>query len=122
MVYKEVTKMNKNDESIVDGILKKDIYALNKLIGAYGSIVSTVLNESHESESIEKCTDDILMCLWKNMDCFSSERRNLKCWIIVICKNKALTYKRKLKKIKSNIDIDKVKIDSSINIEAIYKR
>ncbi|PJI09079.1 MULTISPECIES: hypothetical protein [Clostridium] len=29
--------MNENDEKIVDGILEKDMYALNKLIDAYGS-------------------------------------------------------------------------------------
>ncbi|PJI09077.1 MULTISPECIES: sigma-70 family RNA polymerase sigma factor [Clostridium] len=116
--------MEQNDEKIVEGILKKDMYALNNLIDAYGGIIhnvaASVLNESHESESIEECTDDILMCLWRNMDCFSKERGNLKCWIIVISKNKALTYKKKLKKLKRNIDLDKVKIDSSVNVEEEY--
>ncbi len=116
--------MNDNDKKIVDGILKRDMDALKELINVYGIIihnaVAAVLNESHESDGIEECTDDILMCLWRNMDCFSKEKGDLKCWIIVISKNKALTYKRKLKKFKSNIDIDIIKIHSSINIEEAY--
>lgn len=116
--------MNENDEKIVDGILKRDMDALKKLIDTYGSIIhnvlAAVLNESYENEGIEECTDDVLMCLWRNMDCFSKEKGNLKCWIIVISKNKGLTYKRKLKKLRSYIDIDTIKIHSSINIEEDY--
>ncbi len=113
--------MNENDENIVEGILKKDLRAFELLIETYGSImnniVASVLNESQESESIEECIDDILMCIWCNMDCFSKEKGNLKCWIIVISKNKSLTYKRKLKKNRITVDIDNFNIHSTINIQ-----
>ncbi|URZ14962.1 sigma-70 family RNA polymerase sigma factor [Clostridium felsineum] len=116
--------MDEKDEKIVDGILKRDVNSFNKLIDRYGSIihnvVRAVLNESHETTSVEECIDDILMCLWRNMDCFSKEKGNLKCWIIVISKNKALTYKKKLKKFRNNIDIDDLKVNSLVDIEDNY--
>ncbi|KHD38057.1 RNA polymerase sigma70 factor [Clostridium acetobutylicum] len=116
--------MNKVDEEIVEGILKRDLNSFNKLIECYGimihNVVTSILNKSHESQSIEECVDDILMCIWRNMDCFSKERGSLKCWIIVISKNKALDYKKKLKKIMNSIDIDNVKLNSLVDIEQDY--
>lgn len=114
--------MEIKDEEIIDGILKKDKYALTKLINKYGTIIHNtiffILKDDYES--INECEDDVLMCLWKNIDCFSKEKGNFKWWIVAIAKNKALTYNKRSVKSNNNIDIDNVKIKLNYDIEADY--
>lgn len=116
--------MEIKDEEIIDGILKKDKYAMTKLIDKYGSIIHNtvffILKENYENESIDECVDDVLMCLWKNMDCFSKERGNFKWWIVAIAKNKALTCKKQIKKSKDNVELDNAKIKAPYDIEEDY--
>lgn len=116
--------MDIKDEEIVDGILKKDRYALTKLIDKYGSliynVVKSVLRESYEHESIYECVDDVLMCLWQNIDCFSREKGNFKWWLIAVTKNKALTYKRKIKKTGNDVDVESATVKALEDVEAQY--
>ncbi|GFP75833.1 sigma-70 family RNA polymerase sigma factor [Clostridium fungisolvens] len=113
-----------NDKDIIQGILRKDTSALNNLIDKYGSIIynviASVLNGSHENSSIDECVDDVLLCLWNNIDCFSIDKGVLKNWIIVVAKNKALTYKKKLKKDLQNVELESTQINSNENIEESY--
>lgn len=116
--------MEIDDDEIIEGILKKDKFALRKLIDKYGcivyNVVHSVLKEGYENESIYECVDDVLMCLWNNMDCFSKEKGNFKWWLIAIAKNKALSYKKKIKKTSNNVDLEKIHIRSLVDIEESY--
>lgn len=116
--------MDEEDKKIIEGILKKDKFALTKLVNKYGStihnVVRSILKEDYESEGIDECIDDILICLWKNIDCFSEEKGNFKWWLIAVAKNRALSYKKSFKKSLNNVDIDEVKIASKDSVEAMY--
>ncbi|WP_032123271.1 sigma-70 family RNA polymerase sigma factor [Clostridium amazonitimonense] len=116
--------MDDKDKEIIKGIIEKDHKALECFILKHGSmiynVVSSVLNNSHERDSIDECINDILLCLWDNMDCFSVEKGNFKSWLICISKNKALDYKRKLVKSLDSTDIEDVQISSQSDIEENY--
>ncbi|SCJ32487.1 RNA polymerase factor sigma-70 [uncultured Clostridium sp.] len=87
----------------------RDKEALEIFIDDYSTlilkVITYILNESYEKEYIEECYDDVIMIILDKCSGFEY-KASFKTWVASIAKNKALDYKRKLKKYYSYDDID----------------
>lgn len=90
------------DESIVRGVIKREVTALDGLIRKYGNlvhyIVYSVLDVQHYRDSTDECVNDIYFAVWNNMDCYDPTKSSLKNWLASVAKYKAIDYRRKLQK------------------------
>ena len=88
-------------EKLIKLLIEKDKGALENFIDNYSNIIlkviTYVLNEPYEKEYIEECYDDVIMIILDKCNTFEY-KSSFKTWIATITKNKALDYKRKLKK------------------------
>lgn len=97
------------DTDIVLGIINKDEKALSELIKIYGKliygVINKILNSYVEINEVEECFNDILISLWRNLDCYDSEKGSLKNFLISVSKYKSIDYKRKLKKSNTELEL-----------------
>ena len=91
-----------DDKELVENLIKKDKQSFNVFMDKYSidilKTISYVLRESEEKEYIEECFDDVVIKIFDKCDNFKFES-SFRTWIMTIAKNKALDYKRKLKKL-----------------------
>lgn len=96
-------------EKLIPLLVDRDKAALEKFIDDYSSlilkVITYVLNEPYEKEYIEECYDDVIMIILDKCNSFEY-KSSFKTWVATITKNKALDYKRKLKKHYSYDEID----------------
>lgn len=96
-------------ERLIQLLIDRDKEALEKFIQDYSKLILKViiyvLNEPYEKEYIEECYDDVIMIILDKCSSFEY-KSSFKTWIATIAKNKALDYKRKLKKYYYYDDID----------------
>lgn len=80
---------------------KGDMKALRYFIDNYSKFIlktiSYILNNSYEAQFIEECYDDVIMIILKKCNSYEYNA-SFKTWIGTIAKNKALDYKRRIKK------------------------
>ncbi len=111
-----------NDKILVEKLIKKDKETFNKFIEIYSTdilkTISYVLNRPEEKEYIEECFDDVVVKIFSSCETFKFNS-SFRIWIIKIAKNKAIDYKRKLKKFHLETEIDD-KLKSEFNIEEKY--
>lgn len=109
------------DTEIVLGVVNKDEKALIELINIYGKliygVINKILNNYFEINEIEECFNDILLSLWRNLDCYNSEKGSLKNFLISVSKYKAIDYKRKLKKSRLNLEFKEELVTNTMEYE-----
>lgn len=92
-----------NDEMIMQKLQRKEQEVLSHIIDTYSKllwvIVGGILGKVGTTQDIEECISDIYLQVWNNPAAFNPEKGNLKTFIAVIAKNKALDLYRKLSKI-----------------------
>lgn len=112
----------KSDKELVKGLMLNDRKAFEEFVEIYSrdilKTISYILNDSSEKDYIEECFDDIIIQIWENSNKFKFEC-SFRTWVICIAKNKALDYKRKLKKHFVQVAIDET-ISDKINLENEY--
>lgn len=110
------------DEELVRNLINKEKHSFHEFINKYSvdvlKTIAYVLRESYESEYIEECFDDVIMKIFDSCHNFKFES-SFRVWIMTISKNKALDYKRKLKRLSKEIEINET-LQSEFNIEANY--
>lgn len=93
-----------NDLQIVDDIINKKETAMNHVMAQYAKlmwhIVQRVLKNIASSEDVEECVADIFIYLWQNPEKYDAKRGNLKMWLSVVAKSKAIDKYRQLSKTK----------------------
>lgn len=107
-----------NLENLIEGLQKNDPLAFENFVDEYSliiyKVVRGVLRESHEWEYVDECYDDVLMVIWQNINKYGN-----KCpfhlWVASVAKNKALDYKRKLKKSYNEVEI----MDNEVGSESV---
>lgn len=91
-----------NDAQIIRGVKSGNEAAINNAINKYSKlmwhIAGTVLKNVAPAEDIEECVADVFIYLWENPDKFSEQRGNLKSWLSMVAKSKAIDRYRKLSK------------------------
>ena len=104
-----------NDTQIIRGVKHGEESAINYAINKYSKlmwrIAGTVLKSVASVEDIEECVADIFIYLWKNPDKFDEQRGNLKSWLSIVAKSKAIDRYRQLFK------ANEVSLDEEILIE-----
>lgn len=86
----------------MDAIKAGDEQAMQKVIFRYSrllwSIVGAVLSQVGTAEDIEECVADVFIDVWEHPQRYDESRGNLKAWLSVIARNKAIDrYRRKTK-------------------------
>jgi RNA polymerase sigma-70 factor, ECF subfamily len=108
-----------DDNEIVLGIINKDELALDELSKAYGKsiygVINKVLCSYSEISDVDECFNDVLIALWRNIDCYDSTKGSLRNFLISVAKYKAIDYKRKINKRKINLELKEEIIDIGIN-------
>lgn len=82
------------EKNIMDAIKAGDEEAMQKIICRYSrllwSIVGAVLSQVGTTEDMEECVADVFIDLWEHPQKYDESRGNLKAWLSVIARNKAI--------------------------------
>lgn len=114
-----------NDNEIVSGIINKDELALKELSKTYGKLIYGVINKilfnNSEINYIEECFNDVLISLWRSLDCYDSEKGSLRNFLISVSKYKAIDYKREINKRGINLEfkeeIAEVNLEENLDVD-----
>lgn len=91
-----------NDNQIIHGVKNGTVAAIHYAIHKYSKlmwhIAGTVLKNVASAEDIEECVADVFVFLWENPDKFNAQRGNLKSWLSIVAKSKAIDRYRRLSK------------------------
>lgn len=122
------------DKEIINGILNENENALEELKNNYGrliyGVINKILNNSMEVSEIDECFNDVLLCIWNNIDCYDEAKGKLCNFLISISKYRALDYKRKIQKdnrliqLNENIIGNLIEVDNTqtqVNEESFYE-
>ena len=89
-----------NDTQIIDGVKCGSETAINYAINKYSKlmwhIAATVLKNVASAEDVEECVADVFIYLWQNPDKLDKQRGDLKPWLSMIAKSKAIDKYRQL--------------------------
>ncbi len=106
-----------NDTQIIRGVISGSETAINYAISKYSKlmwhIAGTVLKNVASVEDIEECVADVFVYLWKNAKSVDEKRGNLKSWLSMVAKSKAIDRYRQLSK------ANEVSLNDEILIESI---
>ena len=66
------------DNEIVLGLINGDQLALDDLSRAYGKLIYGVINKIlynfSEINEVDECFNDVLITIWRNIDCYDREK------------------------------------------------
>ena len=97
------------DNEIVLGLINGDEFALDDLSRAYGKLIYGVINKKlsnfSEINDVDECFNDVLITIWRNIDCYDREKGSLRNFLISVAKYKAIDYKRKINKRGINLEL-----------------
>ncbi|MDD7795011.1 sigma-70 family RNA polymerase sigma factor [Clostridium sp. 'White wine YQ'] len=98
------------DRDIVLAILSHKEIALEELKIKYGrllyGVINKIINPISYTMDIEECFNDVLLTIWKNIDCYDENKGQLRNFLISIAKYRALDYKRKISKTKIHLELN----------------
>ncbi len=98
------------DNEIILDLIKGEQFALDNLSRTYGKLIYGVINKilynSSESNDVDECFNDVLITLWRNIDCYDGTKGSLRNFLISVAKYKAIDYKRKISKRRIILDIN----------------
>ena len=109
------------DENTINQYIQNNHYNFEKFIDMYSTdilkTIAYVLDKPEEREYIEECYDDVIMKIFDSGDKFKYDS-SFRFFVMKIAKNKALDYKRKLKKFNSETEISE-RLASEFDIENV---
>lgn len=106
-----------NDIQIIRGVRDGDEAAINYAINKYSKLIwriaGAVLKNVATVQDMEECAADVFIYLWKNPEKFDERRGNLKSWLSMVAKSKAIDRYRQLSR------ANEVPLNEEILIEKI---
>lgn len=113
------------DSELVLGLINGEQFALDDLSRAYGKLIYGVINKIlynfSEANDVDECFNDVLITIWRNIDCYDSKKGSLRNFLISVAKYKAIDYKRKIYKkgitLELNEEIVYTEFNESIEID-----
>lgn len=115
--------MESADDNIMNQLISKNIAALEYLINTYGkavySLVYRILDGVGSKEDVEDCVSDIFVDVWEKCHQYNPEKGNIKTWLLILAKYKALSRIRKLKATKEIVTENIPETDSNECTESI---
>ena len=108
------------EKNIMDAIKAGDEQAMQKIICRYSrllwSIVGAVLSQVGTTEDMEECVADVFIDLWEYPQKYDESRGNLKAWLSVIARNKAIDRYRQKTKIQT-IPLEETVLAQEMGVE-----
>ena len=97
------------DKEILLDLINGEEFALDNLSRTYGKLIYGVINkilcDYSEINDVDECFNDVLIALWRNIDCYDSTKGSLRNFLISMAKYKAIDYKRKINKRGINLEL-----------------
>ncbi len=92
--------MKITEENVITQLQHKNPASLEFIIDHYGAgvygLVCRILNGRGRKEDIEECVSDVYVTAWENARQYDAQKGNLKTWLLILAKYKALDYRRRL--------------------------
>ena len=108
------------EKNIMDAIKSGDEQEMQKIICRYSrllwSIVGAVLSQVGTTEDMEECVADVFIDLWEHPQEYDESRGNLKAWLSVIARNKAIDRYRQKTKIQT-IPLEETVLAQEMGVE-----
>ena len=90
------------DEKLIERIKKRDEAAIAELMDKYDkllwSVAAAVLEKNGSVQDIEECVADVYIYLWSSPEKFDPSRGNLRSWLCMLTRSRAIDRLRSLKK------------------------
>lgn len=114
--------------ALIGQLKKKKEFALEQAMDIYMdpvySLASTILRGYGQTVDIEECVQDVFIDAWNKISEYDPGRGKLKTWLLILCKYKALSYKRRLSPQNRVFKIEDLKRESqqieASNVEASF--
>ncbi|MDI9513191.1 MAG: sigma-70 family RNA polymerase sigma factor [Bacillota bacterium] len=114
--------------ALIGQLKKKKDFALEQVMDIYMdpvySLASTILRGYGQTVDIEECVQDVFIDAWNKISEYDPGRGKLKTWLLILCKYKALSYKRRLSRQNRVFKIEDLKRESqqieASNVEASF--
>lgn len=107
------------DNEILLDLMNGEQFALDNLSRTYGKLIYGVINkvlcDYSEINDVDECFNDVLIALWRNIDCYDRTKGSLRNFLISVAKYKAIDYKRKINKRKINLELKEEIVSIGIN-------
>ena len=91
-----------DDKKIINAIRAGDSQSMELLMDKYSrllwTIAGAILKNSASTEDVEECVSDVFLHLWLHPDKFDSKRGNLKGYLALLTKSKAIDKLRQNKR------------------------
>lgn len=112
--------MKINEQNVISQLTARNQLALEFIIDRFGGdiygLVASILKGAGQKEDIEDCVSEVFCDIWDKYEGFDPQRGNLKTWLLVKAKYKALDYRRSLAKNKKIIPVETIE---NISLELI---
>ena len=109
-----------NDIKLLQSIKQKDEQAIGMLMTKYSrllwKIASDILCQVGSDADTEEVVADVFISIWQNPEAFDEKRSNLKNYLCLLCKSKAIDRFRYLSRIAAE-DIDELSISDYLGLE-----
>lgn len=114
--------------ALIGQLKKKKDFALEQVMDIYMdpvySLASTILRGYGQTVDIEECVQDVFIDAWNKISEYDPGMGKLKTWLLILCKYKALSYKRRLSRQNRVFKIEDLKRESqqieASNVEASF--
>lgn len=114
--------------ALIGQLKKKKEFALEQVMDIYMdpvySLASTILRGYGQTVDIEECVQDVFIDAWNKISEYDPGRGKFKTWLLILCKYKALSYKRRLSRQNRVFKIEDLKRESqqieASNVEASF--
>lgn len=86
-----------DDTNFIGLLQKKDERALDYVIDTYGGLIKAIVHKHLFGfpDKCGECVNDILLTVWNQIDHYDPEKNSFSGWLAVLCKYKAIDYKRR---------------------------
>lgn len=109
-----------SESELAAGIRNRDPDAFDRLVGMYTKpvyyLAHRILSPCCGKEDIEECVSDVFLEVWQKIRRFDADRSSLRSWVLMLCKYRALTYRRRLQGAR-NESIEELALPSGLDVE-----
>ncbi|MGL5069343.1 MAG: sigma-70 family RNA polymerase sigma factor [Sarcina sp.] len=85
------------EKLIIKNIKRRKETGLEMFIDSYGMFIRTIIRQKlyNLSACEDECLDDVLMCVWNNIESFDDRKNTFKNWVASVTRYKVIDYNRK---------------------------
>lgn len=116
--------MEIDEDRLIRHIRKRKPEALEKIMDKYMdsiyNMAKGILFNIASEEDVEECVQDVFLDVWNNIEKYDAQRGNLKNWLMIMCKSKALNRRKAIIRKGKIMELDEKLTNSKENLEENY--